>query len=404
MPVPENTEEGPLVESGMPSTNQEGETVSKTSAAADQSGDAVIVTQNEKPAKKKKARLRRRQKVASCADRATDRTTDTATDGTTDRTTVTATDGTTDRTTVTATDGTTDRDFETEADGVVEDGKTCAEKFMSSDVDAEKAATTKEKVDTSGASEQVIEKKTTNLTPLPKPLPTLAYDEVSRLSRTMHYADFRKCFKAKKFITSKVKSQYKTLLPRNGDFVWFRAQNNGMNDDDQDWFGNVRCSFDLLNFLKENKSVNLFYVDCAYFGYSSASRILLTKKKKFGKAKKIDFGSLRYGDPLMFDGEKLFFLRKDVSSNKKWYGNHQTEVVIDASTIDTRSLFALCEKTAVNHSNANRIAKNKRFVYHQCLIYNSTNKNCPSAWSAEETAKCLKDFMGIENSLIVSTI
>ncbi|KAA0199007.1 hypothetical protein HAZT_HAZT002229 [Hyalella azteca] len=232
-----------------------------------------------------------------------------------------------------------------------------------------------------------------------KPLPTLAYDEVTKVSRTMHFDDFKACFQKGKFIASRVKPQYKTLLPKNEDFVWFRAQSDCANGELQDWFGNVRCSFDLVKFMRDNMNVNMFYIDCAYFGFSSASRILLSTRTQYPGAKKIDLDSLKFGDPLMFDGTKLMFLRKDVSSNRKWFGSHQTEVVIDAQTIDLGKLFTICDKVPVNHSRANRKNKNGVFVFHQCLIFNSLKRKiCPSAWTVEETRKSLNQLLGIEET------
>ncbi|KAF2352572.1 hypothetical protein FHG87_016675, partial [Trinorchestia longiramus] len=231
-----------------------------------------------------------------------------------------------------------------------------------------------------------------------KPLPSLVYEEVAKVSRTMHIVDYEKCVKAGEFISSTIRYSYKTFLPRDGHYVWFRAQNNSVSSETHDWFGNVLCSFDLLEFLRGNQNVNLFYIDCAYFGYSSASRILLTTKIQEPNAKKIDLSSLKYGDPLMFDGEKLLFLSLDVGRTRKWFGTHNTQIVVDANTIDLRNLFEICEKTVVNHSKANKMDRNQCFVQHQCLLYNSRGKVCPSAYTVKDTRDYSNGILNMNNS------
>lgn len=226
--------------------------------------------------------------------------------------------------------------------------------------------------------------------PKPKPPPCIGYEELNYLSRTMHFADFKKCVQQRSFIPSKVRKEYQTLLPKNGDFVWFRAESEDSNSDKNDWFGNIRCSFDLNQLLKQSPNVNLFYIDCAYFGYSSASRILLSGCSEYSNAKKIDLKSLKFGDPLLLNGDKLMFLKKDVSANQKWYGNHQTEFVVDAQTISLEKLFAASDKVVVNHSGANKLNKNNGLVGHRCLIYNSSRRKlCPSAWNKKVTQEII---------------
>ena len=223
----------------------------------------------------------------------------------------------------------------------------------------------------------------------------LVYIEMQSVSRTMHWEQYIKCAKEGTFVSHKINKHYQTLLPRTKGFVWFRAVSEKHPAYSNDWFGNVRCSFDLVTFLENDPKVNMFLVDCAYFGYSSASRILLTYQKRYPNSKKLELHKLKYGDPLKLENGKLHFLIQDVTRDK-WWGNHQTEFVIDTNTISARKLFAFCDIYAVNHSNANRKTRDgRKYVTHQCLIYNSSSrKECPSPWSLEKTQQMLDEQQG----------
>lgn len=212
-----------------------------------------------------------------------------------------------------------------------------------------------------------------------------------QIGRTLHYKDFQSCSEAETFLWSKVTSKYRTILPRTGNFVWFRAMSERDSLVRHDWFGNVRCSVDLLDVLKQDPKINMFIVDRSYFGHSSATRILLTHQTELAESRKLNVNDLKIGDPIMFEDGKLMYLCKDLSEGKfAWWGNHQTEFVIDSDTVCGKQLFKMSKKEAVNHSHANRKVKNKeRMIAHQCLIYNSSKKTCPSAWCQEYSQQML---------------
>lgn len=227
-----------------------------------------------------------------------------------------------------------------------------------------------------------------------RPPPTLKYTALVSIARTLHFQDFQACAQAEEFKWSAVTPKYRTKLPKNGKFVWFRAMSVGDSSDKHDWFGNVRCSItsiDLLQLLKRDPSIKMFLVDLVYFGYSCGTRILLTRQKKLPMCRLLNIDSLKYGDPLMLENGKLMFLNKNVSLDKSWWGNHQTEFVIDLDTIDAKMFFKMCTVEAVNHSNANKkMKKADCFVRHRCLIYNGNQAECPSSWCQDHTEKLLQ--------------
>ena len=145
----------------------------------------------------------------------------------------------------------------------------------------------------------------------------------------------------------------------------------------------------------------MFNIDCVYYGKSSASRILLTRRPSYMQFNPLYLTNLKVGDPILFNGKNLLFVnnhyRKDLYRDT---GYHNVHFVFDAETISSKWLWKHCTWSAVNHSAANTKDKvnRNRFSKHQCFRFNTKlGQECPSPWSTKETEKKMLEMLDFRN-------
>jgi len=219
------------------------------------------------------------------------------------------------------------------------------------------------------------------------------YVPLQRLVRTLHFNDFARTSQIGQFAASKVDGKYKTRLPRKGHYVFFRAESDKDNNKVRnDFYGNIGLSLDVMEMMKTDRKIKLFDVDCAFFCASSASRILVTRRKSFENCPKLSLDKLQEGNPIIRKGDEIYFADRQSGPKRRTMSGklrtkryrHSVEFVFDLDTIDSEWLFKQCKTFAVDHSRANQMDETGRLGKHQCLIYNTMKKECPSPWTVEE--------------------
>ena len=238
----------------------------------------------------------------------------------------------------------------------------------------------------------------------PTLLPKPHYAPMHGIIRTVHCKEFLELNHSKQFEASKLNRRYLTLLPHSGKYVFFRSCMD-KDTEKNDIYGNVGIRFDIVRFLRSDPTVHMFSVDCAYFTCSTASRILLTRKDTFEGCEKLELDNLAKGHPIiMKDGQILaadkFYRERKVKTAKRkrvrQCYRHSVEFAFDLETIDSVSIFKNSTLFVKNHLKANQLGDSiTGFDRHQCLLYNSVGKCCPSAWSKDQTIQKLKKH-GIE--------
>jgi hypothetical protein len=153
--------------------------------------------------------------------------------------------------------------------------------------------------------------------------------------------------------------------------------------DCHDWFGNFRCDLNLDDLME----FNFFYVEDIEFAKSTATRILVTIRKRMSGLQKINIEKERYGFPVIsFEGTYHIAVSHVMSGIAYAHSVH----FLLSDDLPLSELFRKSRKIPVNHSNANTMLDNGHYVQHQCLIYNGGLKcDCPAPFTPEQTKQAI---------------
>ena len=216
---------------------------------------------------------------------------------------------------------------------------------------------------------------------MPGPLKSPKYQEFTCIARTMHDEDVFGCV-----TEGRLKHSF-TIENLGINILWFGVPKP---PDIHDWYGNIRFQID-FNVLREfyKKSWRCYYMDRIDYYSSSVSRILITRKTIRIPDFSIPLKNFSFkGFPIWENSSgQLYHVTKSNGIP------HTVEFMIDATKDVAEFLFRNCARIPVNHSKANSVGVDNKFISSICHKYNKFGNLCPTNTTAKKTRSRIKKLI-----------
>ena len=217
------------------------------------------------------------------------------------------------------------------------------------------------------------------------------YQPITYVGRSIHLNDYEESFLNGKLKTRAIDGNsycYSQLVGRQ--VYWFGSCDTPYA---HDWYGNVNLKIELEKLL-EYFDYKGYIIDYAEYKTNSSTRILFTSKsinnlpQGFRRLNIYEYGSPYY----MKNGKLNHATNCKRKSGDYNMNGHNVEIIIEPSEEDAIWLLEVCEKTAVNHSNANQRSFNG-FQPKICRTFNSLAKmECPYPFTITETEAKMREI------------
>lgn len=215
---------------------------------------------------------------------------------------------------------------------------------------------------------------------LPLAMPDHKYGRLEKIARVLHFEDHIKIFKNSAIIPNPILDvTHSSMLPW-AEGTWFGVPPE--NGRIHNWYGNISYQVDFKSFIRTFRP-NYYLIEIVEYKTTSTPRLLLTTQNVPEEVTITEYDPYEPGGPWLTDENGEHFYLKDIRRYMNCGSNEypaELEIFIVLSHEEYKGLYDMCDKIAVDHSEANCTG------YRKCKKYKSGGRNlpCKSDWFIEK--------------------